>query len=85
MLLYYTSRIKDNNIKNIINEATKKYIDNIKEKIYLKKEKNNIEFISEMNDNSDNSDNYEHNYGLIIFVSFISFLSGFSFGKKSIL
>ena len=82
MLLYYTSKIRDNKIKKIIDEATKKYIDNIKEKIYLKKEKNNIEFISEMNDNSDN---YKHNYGLIIFVSFISFLSGFSFGKKSIL
>lgn len=85
MLLYYTTRIKDNNIKNIINEATNKYIDNIKEKIYLKKEKNNIELISKITDNNDNNSYDNNNYSLIIFVSFISFLSGFSFGRKSIL
>lgn len=83
MLLYYTSRIRDNNIKNIIDEATNKYIDNIKEKMYLKK--NNFNINSIINDNSDDNNNYYNNYGLIVFISFISFLSGFSFGRKSIL
>ena len=77
MLLYYTSKIRNNKIKNIIDEATNKYINNIKEKIYLNR--NQFEII----DNNDNNDN--NNYGLLVFISFISFLSGFSFGRKSIL
>ena len=61
MLLYYTSRIRDNNIKKIINDATNKYIENIKEKIKLKKVYNlNINYddiIYNKNENENENEN----------------------------
>jgi hypothetical protein len=84
MLLYYITRVKDSNIRKILNEATNKYIDNIKQNLKLKKDCNlNIDFNSELDLESE-AEFKQHNYGLIVFVSFISFISGFSFGKKSI-
>lgn len=84
MLLYYITRVKDNNIRTILNEATNKYIDNIKQKLKLKEDLNlDIDFNSDLVLET-SEDFKQHNYGLIAFVSFISFISGFSFGIKSI-
>jgi hypothetical protein len=82
MLLYYISRIRDNNTKKIINEATNSYINNIKQNIELKK---NNTFNIDLDSETETKDYKDQNYGLILFVSFISFVSGFSFGRKSIL
>jgi len=65
MLLYYTSKIRDNNIKKIIDDATNKYIENIKEKIKLKKMYNlNINYdniIYNINNNENDDDENDDN------------------------
>jgi hypothetical protein len=89
MLLYYTQRIKDKKITSIINEATNKYIELIKEKIEMKKNdilENEIEKenIIQNSNNNINDNYYNNNNGLLIFVSFISFICGYSYGRKCI-
>jgi len=84
MLLYYTQRVKDKKITNILTEATNKYIENIKEQFRLRQS------IGQLSDNDNSNDthnysNYNHNdNGLLLFVSFISFICGYSCGRKCI-
>lgn len=74
MLLYYTQRVKDPKITSILNEATNKYIENMKEKFRLQ----------QLYEKNDEQDIIPNNNGLLLFVSFVSFICGYSCGRKCI-